>query len=78
MGENAVAGTNPRLLGEYLREQTGLTSQQVVRALRRQVVARDEGEEKLLGEILIELGYVTSHDVAAATSRQEAESSHRG
>ncbi|MHB1133322.1 MAG: hypothetical protein ACYC4L_13185 [Chloroflexota bacterium] len=59
-----------KLLGEYLREQTGLTSTQVVRGLRRQVMARDQGQQKLLGEILVELGYVTPHDVTSAKARQ--------
>ena len=73
MRDDRVAGTSPRRLGEYLREQTGLTCRQVVRALRRQVVARDQGEAKLLGEILVELGYVTPREVEAATSRQDAD-----
>jgi hypothetical protein len=73
MGRGTFAGTSPRRLGEYLREQTGLTCKQVVRALRRQVVARDQGEDKRLGEILVELGYVTPRDVDTAASRQDAE-----
>ena len=62
-----------KLLGEYLREQTGITSTEVVRGLRQQVMARDQGQKKLLGEILVELGYVTPRDVARATARQVTE-----
>ncbi len=74
MMASPFAGSRPKLLGEYLREQAGLTSRQVVQGLRQQVMARDQGEAKLLGEILVDLGYVSSGDVAAATRRQLAES----
>ena len=62
-----------KLLGEYLRERTPLTSQQVIEGLREQVIARDRGIARRLGEILIERGYVTPQDVAEAASRQSAE-----
>ncbi|MHB1005277.1 MAG: hypothetical protein ACYC3S_06480 [Chloroflexota bacterium] len=62
-----------RLLGEYLRERTALTDHQVVDGLRQQMIARDKGRTRRLGEILIERGYVTCPQVEEAAARQRAE-----
>lgn len=62
-----------KLLGEYLREQTRLTDRQVVDALRQQMIARDLGIRRRLGEILVERGYVTRREVDEAAARQHSE-----
>lgn len=62
-----------KLLGEYLREISALSSGQVVEGLREQVIARDRGEFRRLGEILVARGYVCPSDLETALTRQSAE-----
>ena len=62
-----------KLIGEHLRESTELTSNQVVQALRQQVIARDKGVHRRLGDILVDLGYVSRRDVESAASSQRGE-----
>lgn len=63
-----------KLLGEYLREISTLDSWQVVEGLREQVIARDRGEARRLGEILVARGYVASTDLQSALLRQSSDS----
>ena len=67
-----------QLLGEYLREESNLSSRQVVEGLREQVKSNDSGQPRRLGEILVSLGYVSRRDVERAASRQTAELPQRG
>ena len=67
-----VMATN-RLLGEYLREISTLACWQVVEGLREQVIARDRGEVRRLGEILVARGYVASADLEAALRLQTSD-----
>jgi hypothetical protein len=60
-----------KLLGEYLREVRPLARWQVVEGLRDQVIARDSGRNRLLGEILVTRGYVAPKDLEAALRRQK-------
>ncbi|MDO8670897.1 MAG: hypothetical protein Q7O66_05635 [Dehalococcoidia bacterium] len=59
-----------KLVGEYLKDLTSITSFQIVCALRSQVALKDEGKKKLLGELLVEAGYVTREQVDEALRRQ--------
>ena len=69
-----MAMTMNKLLGEYLREISTLHSWQVVEGLREQVIARDRGEARRLGEILVARGYVASTDLQSALLRQSSDS----
>ena len=69
-----MAMTMNKLLGEYLREISTLDSWQVVEGLREQVIARDRGEARRLGEILVARGYVASTDLLSALLRQSSDS----
>lgn len=59
-----------KLVGEYLRDMTSITSSQIVNMLRNQVVLKDEGERKLLGELLLEADYVTREELEEALNQQ--------
>ncbi len=59
-----------KLVGEYLRDIASVTSNQIVGALRDQIVLKDEGEDKLIGELLIEAGHVTRTEVDEALRQQ--------
>ncbi len=58
------------LLGEYLRMHTGLQCHQLLEALRRQVELYDEGQDRQLGEILVEAGHVTPAELEKALRLQ--------
>lgn len=62
-----------RLFGEYLRDESRVSSRQLVEALREQVISRDSGKPRRLGEILVSLGYVSPQDVERAASRQSSD-----
>lgn len=59
-----------KLLGEYLKETTELTSTHLVEALRYQVGMKDKGDSVQLGEILITLGMASAEDISVALERQ--------
>ena len=58
----------PRPLGEVLLRSGRLTEAQLQSALEAQ---RDQGDHRLLGEILVERGLVTAIDVAAAVAESQ-------
>lgn len=70
-----MAMTTSKLLGEYLRELGSISRSQVVEGLRAQVVARDRGERRRLGEILVERGYVAPIELEVALRRQSTDCS---
>jgi len=53
-------------LGEYLIKKGVVTKQQLNEAIELQSVYRKKGQKKMLGRILIELGYCTDEDIAQA------------
>ncbi len=59
-----------KLVGEYLRDMTSLTSRQIVDALRSQLILKDEGDHKLLGELLLDAGHITKEQLDEALKRQ--------
>ncbi|MBI2863837.1 MAG: hypothetical protein HYX94_04670 [Chloroflexi bacterium] len=62
-----------KLLGEYLRENFGLTCHQIVLGLRHQVIRRDAGTYVPLGEALISLGCITDEQLALALEQQRGD-----
>ncbi len=65
--------TTSKRIGEYLREVAPLSSPQIVQALRQQVIDRDRGQERRIGEILVGLGHVDPNELEAALQRQMAD-----
>ena len=62
----AIVDRLPRLqLGELLVARNIITPKQLGDALEHQ---REKGHRRLLGETLVELGFVTDHDVMAAVA----------
>jgi hypothetical protein len=65
--------TPNKRLGEYLREISTLSSPQIVEALRRQVIERDRGQQRRIGEILVSMGFVEPNLLEVALQRQQAD-----
>ena len=59
-----------KLIGEYLRENCGLTCHQIVLGLRHQVIRRDAGTYIPLGGALISLGFISEGQLAIAMDQQ--------
>ena len=62
-----------KLLGEYLREVTSLSHEQLVEQLRLQCEMGDQGKQVRLGQLLVNAGYVSDEDLREALDRQDAE-----
>ncbi len=61
----------PKLIGEYLLAEKKITNDQLQAALERQANSIQGGHMPLLGTILVEMGAVSDHDLAAALEKQE-------
>ena len=66
----AAPETSIPKLGTFLLEQHHLTENQLALALARQREAEPRGERKLLGQTLIEMGFVDRETVDGAVNRQ--------
>jgi hypothetical protein len=59
-----------KLIGEYLRELTELTEEDLNEVLDHQAELRAEGAPALIGEVFVLLGMVTPQEVAIALEQQ--------
>lgn len=68
-----------KLVGEYLRDIAPLTANHIVAALRSQLILKDEGQCRLIGDILLDEGHITTEQLEEALRRQDlARGARRG
>ncbi len=72
----AVPSSVPRL-GEYLLKQGLITEQQLEMALRRHQDLNARGHRKMVGQVMIELGYITQSQLERWLQLQSGEYSNR-
>lgn len=61
---SSLAGfSSRRLIGEILIQEGRITERQLVKALETQISMKTNGEQKLIGEILVEMNYCSKEDV---------------
>jgi len=57
-------------LGEYLQEQCGIGGYQVYRGLQEQTRLQGQGRYRPLGQVLLQMGYVSEGQIDEALERQ--------
>jgi len=57
-------------IGGYLIDAGVLTLEQLDRGILRQIRLAEEGRVTKLGQVLIDMGYITQADLASATQRR--------
>ena len=62
-----------RLVGDILIESGACSRTQLYEGLRRAAEIVSEGEYRPIGEILVDLGYISREQLDAALAQQEAE-----
>lgn len=62
---------SPRYLGEYLVAQKRITSHQLEKALAEQMRLRRRGKTLLLGELLVQAGYINDDDLVSILDMQQ-------
>lgn len=60
-----------RLLGEILVHRGAINEDQLEGALTRQRELAEKGERKRVGELLIDMGFITDHDFQRAYEEQQ-------
>ncbi|MGQ9675923.1 MAG: hypothetical protein ACUVX1_09670 [Chloroflexota bacterium] len=57
-------------LGEYLQEQCGIGGYQVFRGLQEQSRLQNQGRYRPLGQVLLQMGFVSEGQIDEALERQ--------